>query len=103
MLAGKTQELGPAGGDAKQDAGTFAGRGQVLGEGGGDAADAQAEDAGGGCLGLDTVELGGQAIEGVDDVQRLMSQETIGGALPVSVLRGDTLLELDLSPVELVE
>src|SRR5450755_123541 len=49
------------------------------------------------------VELGGQAIEGVDDVQRLMSQETIGGALPVSVLRGDTLLELDLSPVELVE
>jgi S1-C subfamily serine protease len=49
------------------------------------------------------VELGGQAVERVDDVQRLMSHEAIGRSLPVSVLRGDTQLELELLPVELVE
>jgi S1-C subfamily serine protease len=49
------------------------------------------------------VELDGRPIEGVDDVQRLMSHETIGRSLPVSVLRGDVLLELECSPVELVE
>jgi S1-C subfamily serine protease len=49
------------------------------------------------------VELGGQAVERVDDVQRLMSQEAIGRSLPVSVVRGDTQLELELLPVELVE
>ncbi len=49
------------------------------------------------------VELGGQAIERVDDVQRLMSHEAIGRPLPARVLRGDRFLELALSPVELVE
>jgi S1-C subfamily serine protease len=49
------------------------------------------------------VALGGQAIEGVDDIQRLMSHDKIGHTLSVSVLRGDRELELELSPVELVE
>jgi S1-C subfamily serine protease len=49
------------------------------------------------------VALGGQSIEGVEDIQRLMSHDRIGDTLSVSVLRGDRELELELSPVELVE
>jgi S1-C subfamily serine protease len=49
------------------------------------------------------VELGGQQIERVDDVQRLMTQEAIGRPLPVRVLRGDRWLDLEVSPIELVE
>ena len=49
------------------------------------------------------VELGGRAIERVDDVQRLMTDDAIGRPLPVRVLRGDRLLDLELSPVELGE
>ncbi len=49
------------------------------------------------------VELGGQEIERVDDVQRLMTQDTIGRPLGVRVLRGDRWLDLELSPVELTE
>jgi len=49
------------------------------------------------------VELGGQAIERVDDVQRLMSQDAIGHALPIRILRGDRWLDLEVSPIELVE
>ncbi|MBV9472645.1 MAG: trypsin-like peptidase domain-containing protein, partial [Solirubrobacterales bacterium] len=49
------------------------------------------------------VALGGETIEAVDDVQRLMTGETIGRQLPVSVLRGERLLELELRPVELSE
>jgi S1-C subfamily serine protease len=49
------------------------------------------------------VELGGQPIERVDDVQRLMNHEAIGHPLPVRVLRGDRFLDLELSPVELAE
>jgi S1-C subfamily serine protease len=49
------------------------------------------------------VELGGQAIERVDDVQRLMSQDAIGRPLEVRILRGDRWLDLEVSPVELVE
>jgi S1-C subfamily serine protease len=47
------------------------------------------------------VELGGRPIERVDDVQRLMTEEAIGRQLPARVLRGDRLLELELSPIEL--
>jgi len=47
------------------------------------------------------VELGGQAIERVDDVQRLMTEEAIGRQLSATVLRGDQQLELELRPVEL--
>ncbi len=49
------------------------------------------------------VELGGRAIERVDDVQRLMTHEAIGQPLPVRVLRGDRWLDLELMPVELGE
>jgi S1-C subfamily serine protease len=47
------------------------------------------------------VSLGGSAVERVDDVQRLMTEQAIGGAMPVTVLRGDRMLELLLRPVEL--
>jgi S1-C subfamily serine protease len=49
------------------------------------------------------VELGGQPIERVDDVQRLMTDEAIGRPLTVRVLRSERWLDLELSPVELVE
>lgn len=49
------------------------------------------------------VELGGQAIERVDDVQRLMTQEAIGRPVSIRILRGDRWLDLEVSPVELVE
>jgi S1-C subfamily serine protease len=49
------------------------------------------------------VELGGAPIERVDDVQRLMSSDTIGRPMSAKVLRGDRLIELDLRPVELGE
>jgi S1-C subfamily serine protease len=49
------------------------------------------------------VELGGQVIERVDDVQRLMTHHAIGQRLSVRVLRGDRWLDLELSPVELAE
>ncbi len=49
------------------------------------------------------VELDGQAIERVDDVQRAMSHEAIGRPMPIRVLRGDRWLDLEVSPVELVE
>ncbi len=49
------------------------------------------------------VELGGQAVQRADDVQRLMNQAAIGRPLAVSVLRGDRWLELELHPAELIE
>jgi S1-C subfamily serine protease len=49
------------------------------------------------------VELGGEAIERVDDVQRLMSQDAIGHPMAIRILRGDRWLDLEVSPVELVE
>jgi S1-C subfamily serine protease len=49
------------------------------------------------------VELDGQAIERVDDVQRVMSRDAIGRPIPIRVLRGDRWLDLEVSPVELVE
>jgi S1-C subfamily serine protease len=49
------------------------------------------------------VELGGQAIERVDEVQRLMTDQAIGQPVPVRVLRGERLLDLEIRPVELSE
>jgi serine protease Do len=49
------------------------------------------------------IELGGQAIERVDDVQRLMTHDAIGRPLAVRILRGDRWLDLEVSPIELVE
>jgi S1-C subfamily serine protease len=47
------------------------------------------------------VELDGQPVERVDDVQRLMTEATIGRTLSIRVLRGDRTLELSVRPVEL--
>jgi S1-C subfamily serine protease len=49
------------------------------------------------------VELDGQAIEGVGEVQRLMTGQAIGQPVAVRVLRGEHLLDLELRPVELSE
>ncbi len=49
------------------------------------------------------VELGGEPVERVDDVQRLMTREAIGLPMPIRVLRGDRWLDLELSPIELIE
>jgi serine protease Do len=49
------------------------------------------------------VELDGVAIERVDDVQRLMRSEAIGQAILARVIRSDRWLDLELSPIELVE
>ncbi len=49
------------------------------------------------------VELGGSPVERVQDVQRTMSAEAIGGVVAVRVLRGERFLELELLPVELTE
>ncbi len=47
------------------------------------------------------VELDGHPVERVDDVQRLMTEATIGQRLSIKVLRGDRTLELSVRPVEL--
>src|SRR5579884_175444 len=49
------------------------------------------------------VEIDGQSIERVDDVQRLMAGDAIGRPLTVRVLRGDRWLDLEIKPVELTE
>ena len=49
------------------------------------------------------VELGGEPIERVDDVQKLMTRDAIGRPMTVRLLRGDRWLDLELSPVELAE
>ncbi|MGZ4196779.1 MAG: S1C family serine protease [Solirubrobacteraceae bacterium] len=49
------------------------------------------------------VDLGGQPIERVDEVQRLMTDQAIGQPVPVRVLRGEHLLDLEIRPVELSE
>jgi S1-C subfamily serine protease len=47
------------------------------------------------------VELGGQSIAGVDDVQRLLTERPIGNPLPIVVVRGTERLELTVVPQEL--
>jgi S1-C subfamily serine protease len=47
------------------------------------------------------VELDSEPVERVDDVQRLMTEATIGQTLSIRVLRGDRTLELRVRPVEL--
>jgi S1-C subfamily serine protease len=49
------------------------------------------------------VELHGQPIERVDEVQRLMTGDAIGQSVAVKVLRGERLLDLEIRPVELSE
>ena len=47
------------------------------------------------------VAVGGTAVEGVDDLQRLMAGELIGERVTASVIRDGRVLELELVPVEL--
>ncbi|HWF49582.1 MAG TPA: trypsin-like peptidase domain-containing protein [Solirubrobacteraceae bacterium] len=47
------------------------------------------------------VEIGGHPVESVEDLQRAMTSEAIGQAVPVRVVRADRELELELRPVEL--
>jgi len=49
------------------------------------------------------IELGGNPVERVDDVQRAMTHEVIGKRLLVRVVRGERWLELELVPQELAE
>jgi S1-C subfamily serine protease len=49
------------------------------------------------------VELGGNPIERVDDVQRVMTHEAIGKRMVTRVVRGERWLELDLVPQELAD
>jgi S1-C subfamily serine protease len=49
------------------------------------------------------IELAGEPIERVDDVQRLMTREAIGRPMAIRILRGDRWLDLEVSPIELVE
>jgi S1-C subfamily serine protease len=49
------------------------------------------------------VEMGGEPIERVDDVQRLMTHEAIGRPMAIRILRADRWLDLEVSPIELVE
>lgn len=48
------------------------------------------------------VELDGRPIGGVGDLQRLLVGEVIGRRVPLRIVRGDHLLELEASPSELV-
>jgi serine protease Do len=47
------------------------------------------------------VSVGGIAVEGADDLQRLMAGELIGERVTATVIRGGRVLELELVPVEL--
>jgi serine protease Do len=47
------------------------------------------------------VELDGQDVNRVDDVQRLMTEASIGIELQIRVLRGDRVLDLSVKPIEL--
>jgi serine protease Do len=47
------------------------------------------------------VELSGEPVEGMDDLQRLMTGELIGASVPAVVLREGRTVAVDLRPVEL--
>jgi S1-C subfamily serine protease len=47
------------------------------------------------------VELGGRAVEGVGDLQRILDGDLVGRRVPVRLARGDDLVGIDVEPVEL--
>ncbi len=47
------------------------------------------------------VSVGGAGVSKAGDLQRLMVEAKIGAKLPLTVLRGDQLLDLNVVPVEL--
>lgn len=48
------------------------------------------------------VRLGGQTVESVDDLHRLLTELPTGERTSITFLRGDRLLERDITPIELV-
>jgi S1-C subfamily serine protease len=49
------------------------------------------------------VELGAEVVQGVEDLQRILTVQTIGRSLAARVVRGEQLLEIELTPIELTE
>jgi S1-C subfamily serine protease len=47
------------------------------------------------------VSVGGVGVSKAGDLQRLMVEAKIGAKLPLTVMRGDSLIDLDVVPVEL--
>ena len=47
------------------------------------------------------VELGGRAVEGVGDLQRILDGDLVGQRRAVRLARGEALLGVDVQPVEL--
>jgi len=47
------------------------------------------------------VQLDGNACESLDDLHRLLTEERIGAAVHITVVRGNRRIELELVPVEL--
>ena len=47
------------------------------------------------------VAIDGHPVEGVEDVQRLMTGDLVGRPVTLSVIRGERALELELVPAEL--
>lgn len=44
------------------------------------------------------LRFGDHALEGMDQLQRLLTEELVGKSVPVQVLRGNSLHELNISP-----
>ncbi len=47
------------------------------------------------------IELDGQAVSGVDDLHRMLTDERVGVACTITVVRGDATLTLEVTPVEM--
>jgi len=47
------------------------------------------------------VELGGRPVEGVSDLQRILDGDLVGRRVPIRLARGESVVVLDIEPVEL--
>ena len=57
--------------------------------------------AAGGLLAGDViVAMGGKPVRNVDEVHRLLDASSIGRKLPLKVVRGNDLVELEVTPAE---
>jgi len=46
------------------------------------------------------VSINGQTVEGVDDIHRILAEWPIGQVMPLALIRGKELLDLEVSPTE---
>jgi S1-C subfamily serine protease len=46
------------------------------------------------------VELAGQSVAGIDDLHRLLTEDKVGTAVPLTILRGVDKLTLTVTPAE---